>query len=76
VRFVIRYDPGARAAYLWLGGAGRIVDSTIPVGDATVDLDSADGVVGIQLTGVDRPELQILKGARGIETVEPPESIL
>jgi uncharacterized protein YuzE len=76
VRFIIRYDPGARAAYLWLGGAGRVSDSVIPVGNATVDLDSAGHVIGIQLTGVDRPELTILTGPRVTETVEPPEDIL
>lgn len=61
--FVIRYSPGARAAYIHIGGDHRLSYRTIEVGqdeEVMADLDENGQVVGIELLDVSEPVVHVL----------------
>jgi len=60
----VRYDSEANAAYIGLG-AIRDVDRTIQAGDdedVMIDLDANGQVCGIELLGINEPQLFITHG--------------
>ena len=63
MRFMIRYTPGVRAAYIYMGGDHRVITRTVNPGDddeTMIDLDENGQVVGIELLGVDEPVVHIM----------------
>ncbi len=77
-----RYDPGARAVYIYVGSAEfRVAAKTVEVGDdVMVDLDQDGHVIGVEIMDVNEPVVHVLGGYEPpftrVETVTPGEEIL
>jgi uncharacterized protein YuzE len=77
-----RYDPGARAVYIYVGSAEfRVAAKTVEVGDdVMVDLDQDGHVIGVEILQVNEPAVEVPGGYEPpftrVETVTPGEEIL